>query len=106
MAIVPPLPNEIDVKDKIREITEENNDVIDVASKLCLYCIKTQIFLDGNKRVSVIFAKHYLISRGGGFFVIPEKEVPKFKNLLVKYYEGDDISIISDFMKNNCWKIM
>ena len=103
---VPPLPNEIDLKDKIREITEENNDAIDVAIKLCLYCMKTQIFLDGNKRASVIFANHYLISRGGGFLVIPEKEVPEFKNLLVKYYEGDDISIISDFMKKNCWKTM
>lgn len=103
---VPPLPNEIDVKDKIREITEENDDAIDVAIKLCLYCMKTQIFLDGNKRASVIFANHYLISHGGGFLVIPEKEVPEFKNLLVKYYEGEDITIISDFMKNNCWKTM
>ena len=103
---VPPLPNEIDVKYKIREITEENDDAIDVAIKLCLYCMKTQIFLDGNKRASVIFANHYLISHGGGFLVIPEKEVPKFKNLLVKYYEGDDISVISDFMKNSCWKTM
>ena len=103
---VPPLPNEIDVKDKIREITEEKADVIDTAIKLCLYCMKTQIFLDGNKRASVIFANHYLISHGGGFLVIPEKEVPEFKNLLVKYYEGDDISIISDFMKKNCWKTM
>ena len=103
---VPPLPNEIDVKDKIQEITEGNNQVIDVAIKLCLYCMKTQIFLDGNKRASVIFANHYLISHGGGFLVIPEKEVSKFKNLLVNYYEGDDISIISDFMKNNCWKTM
>ena len=103
---LPPLPNEIDVKDKIREITEGNDDVIDVAIKLCLYCMKTQIFLDGNKRASVIFANHYLISHGGGFLVIPEKEVPEFKNLLVKYYEGDDISIISDFMKKNCWKTM
>lgn len=103
---VPPLPNEIDVKDKIREITEENDDAIDVAIKLCLYCMKTQIFLDGNKRASVIFANHYLISHGCGFLVIPEKEVPEFKNLLVKYYEGEDITIISDFMKNNCWKTM
>ena len=103
---VPPLPNEIDVKDKIREITEENDDEIDVAIKLCLFCMKTQIFLDGNKRASVIFANHYLISRGGGLLVIPEKEVPEFKTLLVKYYEGDDISIIPDFMKNKCWRKM
>lgn len=103
---VPPIPSEIDIKDKITDIIEDDADAIDIAIKLCLYCMKTQIFLDGNKRASVIFANHYLISHGGGFLVIPEKEVPEFKNLLVKYYEGDDISIISNFMKKNCWKTM
>lgn len=101
---VPPLPNELDVKEKIREIIEENDEVINTAIKLCLYCMKTQIFLDGNKRASVIFANHYLISHGGGFLVIPEKEVPEFKRLLVKYYEGEDITVIADFMKKYCWK--
>lgn len=101
---VPPLPNELDVKEKIREIIEESDEVINTAIKLCLYCMKTQIFLDGNKRASVIFANHYLISHGGGFLVIPEKEVSEFKRLLVKYYEGEDITVIADFMKKYCWK--
>ena len=101
---VPPLPNELDVKEKIREIIEGSDEVINTAIKLCLYCMKTQIFLDGNKRASVIFANHYLISHGGGFLVIPEKEVPEFKRLLVKYYEGEDITVIADFMKKYCWK--
>ena len=101
---VPPLPNELDIKEKIREIIEESDEVINTAIKLCLYCMKTQIFLDGNKRASVIFANHYLISHGGGFLVIPEKEVPEFKRLLVKYYEGEDITVITDFMKKYCWK--
>lgn len=101
---VPPLPNELDVKEKIREIIEESDEVINTAIKLCLYCMKTQIFLDGNKRASVIFANHYLISHGGGFLVIPEKEVPEFKRLLVKYYEGEDITVIADFMKKYCWE--
>ena len=71
-----------------------------------LYCMKTQIFLAGNKRASVIFANHYLIAHGGGFLVIPEKEVPEFKKLLVKYYEGEDISVIAAFMKERCWNVM
>ena len=101
---VPPLPNELDVKEKILEIIEESDEDINTAIKVCLYCIKTQIFLDGNKRASVIFANHYLISHGGGFLVIPEKKVPEFKRLLVKYYEGEDITVIADFMKKYCWK--
>ena len=103
---VPPLPNEIDVKEKIQEIIGEKDEAINIAIKLCLYCMKSQIFLDGNKRASVIFANHYLISHGGGFLVIPEKEVPEFKRLLVKYYEGEDFSVIAEFMKERCRKML
>lgn len=67
--------------------------------------MKTQIFLDGNKRALVIiFAKHYLISSGGGFLVILEKEVSELEQLLVKYYEGDAMDVIANFMKERCWK--
>ena len=38
-----------------------------------------------NKRASVIFANHYMISQGAGMVIIPEKEVPEFKRLLVAY---------------------
>ncbi|MCC8192272.1 MAG: Fic family protein [Ruminococcus sp.] len=103
---IPPLPVEWEVKEKIREVTELTDEAIDVAIKLCLYCMKTQIFLDGNKRAAVIFANHYLIAHGGGFLVIPEKEVSEFKDLLVKYYEGENISVLTDFLKKNCWKRM
>ena len=101
---VPPLPNEFDVKDRIAEIVAKEIDDIEKAIELCLYCRKTQIFLDGNKRASVIFANHYLIAHGGGFIVIPEKEVSDFKKLLVSYYEGEDIAPIMQFMKEKCWK--
>lgn len=101
---IPPLPNEIEVKEHIDEIVSKENDDIDKAIELCMYCMRTQIFLDGNKRASVIFANHYLISRGGGFIVIPEKEVPNFKKLLVRYYDGEELSVICDFIKKRCWK--
>ena len=102
---IPPLPIEMDVKTKINEIVGAVQvSAIDTAIRLCLYCMKTQIFLDGNKRTSVIFANHYLISQGQGFIVIPEKAVPEFKKLLVEYYESDSLIEISEFMKINCWK--
>lgn len=101
---VPPIPNEIDIKESINNILSSNASNIDKAIELCLYCMKTQIFNDGNKRASVIFANHYLISQGGGLIVIPEKEVPQFKRLLVDYYEDKDTSTIKTFMKEKCWK--
>ena len=77
---------------------------IDIAVRLCLYCMKTQIFNDGNKRTAVIFANHYLISQGAGLIVIPEKYIPKFRKLLVAYYEGKNNVDMVKFMIQKCWK--
>lgn len=100
----PPMPIETVVMENIQSIIETQGDAIDVAIELCLYCMKTQIFNDGNKRASVIFANHYLIANAGGLLVIPEANVPEFKKLLVRYYEGKDTGEIKEFLKLNCHK--
>lgn len=101
---VPPLPVETVVKENIAEILQADIPSDEKAIKLCLYCMKTQIFNDGNKRASVIFANHYLISQGGGLLIIPEKNVPDFKKMLINYYEDKDGGEITDFMKRLCIK--
>lgn len=101
---IPPLPVESVVKENIKLILTSQKDYIDIAIELCLYCMKTQIFNDGNKRASVIYANHYLISKGEGLIVIPEKEVPTFKKMLIDYYEGKDEQNIKAFMKDKCWR--
>lgn len=101
---IPPIPTESVVQENINEILNSKKSDIDIAVDLCLYCMKTQVFVDGNKRASVIYANHYLVSHGQGFLVIPEKNVPEFKQRLVAYYEGEDSSIISKFLKEKCWK--
>ena len=100
----PPMPIETVVMENIQSIIETQGDAIDVAIELCLYCMKTQIFNDGNKRASVIFANHYLIANAGGLLVIPEANVPEFKKLLVRYYEDKDTGEIKEFLKLNCHK--
>lgn len=101
---VPPLPIELDVKEKITDIVAEDAEPVETAIRLCLYCMKTQIFNDGNKRAAVIFANHYLIGKAAGLLVIPEKDVPEFKRLLVAYYEDRDTGEIVEFMKDKCWR--
>lgn len=100
----PKIPVEVDVIENIEKIINSKNVYIDNAVILCLYCMKAQIFNDGNKRAAVIFANYYLISKGEGFIAIPEDNVPKFKQLLVRYYEDKDNGEIVEFMKTKCWK--
>ena len=101
---IPPLPIESIVKEQIEAILREDADEVDIAIKLCLYCMKTQIFNDGNKRAAVIFANHFMIARGQGMLVIPESYVPEFKRLLVAYYEDRDAGEIREFMRDKCWR--
>lgn len=101
---VPPIPIEADVIEHIDEIINRDNNSIDNAINLCLYCMKTQIFNDGNKRAAVIYANHYLISKGKGFIAIPEDDVPEFKRLLVNFHEDKDDGKIISFIKDKCWK--
>ena len=102
---VPPIPVENQVKADIHDLLDSNIEDIDKAIELCLYVMKTQIFNDGNKRTAVIFANHYLISKGKGLLIIDHKKVNDFRKVLVKYYEGEDLLSIKDFLRN-CWMKM
>ena len=101
---VPPMPIESVVKENLEAILKADMPCDEKAIRLCLYCMKAQIFNDGNKRASVIFANHYLISQGGGMIIIPEKYVPEFKKLLAAYYEDSDGGELFGFMKDRCIK--
>lgn len=101
---IPPMPVESVIKENIEEILQAELPSDEIAIRLCLYCMKTQVFNDGNKRAAVIFANHYLISHGGGMLIIPEKNVPEFKMLLVAYYEDKGKGEIIRFMKKQCVK--
>ena len=99
---IPPMPFEDKVKQDIRDLLESKLDDIDKAIELCLYVMKTQIYNDGNKRTAVIYANHYLISKGQGLLVIDYSKVDEFKKNLVKYYEDKDLVSIKIFLRN-CW---
>ncbi len=99
---IPPIPFEDKVKQDIKNILALTISDIDKAIELCLYVMKTQIYNDGNKRTAVIYANHYLISKGQGLMVIDYEKVQEFKKLLVSYYENRDLTSIKSFLKN-CW---
>lgn len=101
---IPPLPIATTIKENLEAIIQQDSEVVDIAIDLCLYCMKTQVFNDGNKRAAVIFANHFMISKGQGLLVIPESHVSEFKGLLVSYYEDRDNGEIRKFMREKCWR--
>ena len=99
----PSIPIESDIKEEINRIINANGDVVDISIELLLYAVKKQIFIDGNKRSSVIFANHYLISHGKGLIVIPAEKVDRYKKLLINFYENNDSKEIHKFIKEECY---
>lgn len=95
----PNIPIEIDVIESINTIIDKKKSKIDIAIELLLYIVRSQVFLDGNKRTSIIFANHYLISNGGGMIVIPTDSIEEYKKLLVDYYESNNSKDITNFLK-------
>ena len=100
----PDFPIESVIKEEIEEIFNKDMEDIDRAIELLLYTMKKQIFIDGNKRTSVIFSNHYLISKGKGIIAIPAELTEEFKDLLIGYYEGKDESKIKEFIKEKAYK--
>lgn len=97
---LPPLPYEPQIKEELSELLSSDK-TYEVAIELILYVMKKQLYLDGNKRTAVLFANHYLISRGMGLIVIPAELVDEFKKHLIDYYE-DKNDDIKTFLYNKC----
>lgn len=99
----PEIPIESKIKEELNDILETPQDEIEKAIQLLLYTVKKQMFLDGNKRTSVIYANHYLIGKAKGMIVIPVEKIAKYKTLLIKYYETNDETEIKKFLMEECY---
>lgn len=74
------------------------------ALKYFCFVARTQMFIDGNKRVATLIANKVLIENNVGIFQIPIERLEDFKSELLHFYEtGDDVSLI-DFMLKYCIK--
>ena len=99
----PDIPIESDIKEDINNIVNQEKNDVDKAIELLLYVVRKQMFIDGNKRTSVIFANHYLISKGKGLIVIPTDKIKEYKKLLIDFYESNDNKILFNFLKEKCY---
>ncbi len=72
------------------------------ALKYFCYTARTQMFVDGNKRVAQLIANKVLIENNVGIFQIPIERLEEFKGLLIKFYETAREEEIIDFMKEFC----
>lgn len=97
----PDIPIESEIKYDIEEIKKIQN-VTDRAISLMLYGMRKQMFLDGNKRTSMLVANQILISNGAGVIAVPVEKKHEFLQLLVEFYETNHVNAIKNFIYEEC----
>lgn len=99
----PELPNSAAIIADMQEI-DSIDDIELKALKFFCFVARTQMFIDGNKRVAQLIANKILIENDIGIFQIPIEKLEQFKILLIGFYETADDTAIIDFMKESCIK--
>ncbi|MCM1062416.1 MAG: Fic family protein, partial [Eubacterium sp.] len=72
------------------------------AISLMLYCMRSQMFVDGNKRTAMLAANHEMIMNGCGIISVPIEHQSEFTKLLVEFYETNNPDTLMRFVYDNC----
>ena len=90
-----------EIENNIKEITKIEN-VTDRALTMILYLMRTQAFFDGNKRTAMMAGNQIMIQNGVGIISIPIEYQEKFRDMLIKFYETNNMKDIKAFLYQNC----
>ena len=97
----PQIPFQADIVENINSIFD-SKDGTEKAISLMLYLMRTQMFLDGNKRTAMLCANKIMIENGAGIISIPVEKIDSFKGHLIKYYESNEMQDIARFIYEEC----
>lgn len=67
-----------------------------------LWIMRSQMFMDGNKRVASMICNKILIENGNGIMAVHVELDGKFKTMLVKYYETNNMDELKQWVYDNC----
>ena len=95
----PDFPFESDIKDELTQILEQPEKTkTEIALDVMLYIMRKQMFIDGNKRVAMLFANKIMIDNGCGIISIAQENQPTFFTKLIKFYETGDNTDLKNWL--------
>ena len=97
----PKLPIECNYEKELKDIMSISNDLDRCISLFC-WIQRSQMFLDGNKRVANLVANKEMIRCGQGIIAVPVEKIGEYFVLLTNYYETNDMTCIKEWIRNNC----
>ncbi|MEG0763968.1 MAG: cell filamentation protein Fic [Oscillospiraceae bacterium] len=97
----PQIPFEYDVRNEMMDILSIKSPT-ERAITLMLWCMRRQIFIDGNKRTAMMIANKEMIVNGCGIISISVDKIRPFGELLIAFYETNNMTEIKQFVYDNC----
>lgn len=97
----PKLPSECNYNEELKNIMKIENS-LDRCITLFLWVQRSQMFMDGNKRVANLVANKEMIKNGMGIISVPVEKIGEYFNKLIYYYESNDDKDIKTWIYNNC----
>lgn len=97
----PKLPSECDYDTELSEILNISNKIERCLTLFC-WLQRSQMFLDGNKRVANLVVNKELIKNGQGILSIPVELITDYLVNLIKYYESNDSRELMKWLYDNC----
>lgn len=97
----PEIPDAEKLHQELQEHLKIENDT-DRALTVMLWLMRSQMFMDGNKRVALMIGNKMLIQNGKGIISVPVEKDSMFKKLLVRYYETNDMNEVKQWLWENC----
>lgn len=98
---IPELPQEEMIREKLVEISNMS-DRLEAALEMFCFVTRSQMFLDGNKRVAQLMCNKMMMEADIGIFSVPYDQIDTFKELLVDYYETNNSNKIKNFFRDKC----
>ena len=97
----PKLPSECDYEAELNELFNISSEIDKCISIFC-WIQRSQMFLDGNKRVANLIANKEMIRNGQGVIAVPVEKIGDYMVRFIKYYETNDMIEIKKWIYDNC----
>ena len=99
----PSFPIESQIKEELDAILNQDDKTkTEIAIEVMLWIMRRQMFIDGNKRVGMLFANKIMIDNGCGIITVSLENKAIFFEKLIKFYETGDNSDIKKWIYNEC----
>ena len=87
----PQFPVESQIKEELEQLLNQpEKSKTEIAIEVMLWIMRRQMFIDGNKRVGMLFANKIMIDNGCGIITIAQENQQTFFEKLINYYESGD----------------